>query len=225
MGQENQGIALPSEPTSNGDVVRNRSLNEKIRRELEGLVILKPLTRWNEAYKEFPRFVLEYLVARYVSPEEPVDGQRKIDRILSEHYTESSKKELIKSAIREKGQYTLLGQLTVRLEASRDHYWADVPALGESTVRVSQRVLKEYGDVLLTSGAWGTMGVEYDATYEIKGASIPSTSRSSRRFRLRGSTLTITSSVGVASPTRSGWIFWSRASGSTPCISIGARSG
>ena len=107
--------------------------------QLEGLVILKPLTRWNEAYKEFPRFVLEYLVARYVSPEEPVDGQRKIDRILSEHYTESSKKELIKSAIREKGQYTLLGQLSVRLEASRDHYWADVPALGESTVRVSQR--------------------------------------------------------------------------------------
>jgi predicted ATP-dependent Lon-type protease len=42
--------------------VRNRQLNEKIRRELEGLVILKPLTRWNEAYKEFPRFVLEYLV-------------------------------------------------------------------------------------------------------------------------------------------------------------------
>jgi ATP-dependent Lon protease len=173
MGQENHGIALPAESSSNGDVARNRLLNEKIRRELEGLVILKPLTRWNEAYKEFPRFVLEYLVARYVSPEEPVDGQRKIDRILSEHYTESSKKELIKSAIREKGQYTLLGQLTVRLEASRDHYWADVPALGESTVRVSQRVLKEYGDVLLTSGAWGTMGVEYDATYEIKGRKYP----------------------------------------------------
>lgn len=149
------------------------ALNEKILRELSDRVILKPLTRWNEAYKEFPRFVLEYLVSRYVEPSDPVSGQSKIDRILSEHYTESSKKELIKSAIKEKGEYTLLGQLTVRLEASKDHYWADVPALGESTVRVSQKVLKQYGDVLLTSGAWGTMAVEYDATYEIKSRKYP----------------------------------------------------
>jgi ATP-dependent Lon protease len=175
MEQQDRDLAsLPTDSeNSNGSAARNHQLNEKIRRELEGLVILKPLTRWNEAYKEFPRFVLEYLVARYVDPDEPIDGQRKIDRILSEHYTESSKKELIKSAIREKGQYNLLGQLTARLEASRDHYWADVPALGESNVRISQRVLKEYGDVLLTSGAWGTMVVEYDATYEIKSRKYP----------------------------------------------------
>lgn len=38
MGQENHGIALPAESSSNGDVARNRLLNEKIRRELEGLV-------------------------------------------------------------------------------------------------------------------------------------------------------------------------------------------
>lgn len=149
------------------------ALNDKILRILSDRVILKPLTRWNEAYKEFPRFVLEYLVARYVDPKEPLQGQRKIDRILNEHYTESSKKELIKSAIKEKGEYTLLGQLTVRLEAGKDHYWADVPALGESTVRVSQKVLQQYGEILLTSGAWGTMVIEYDATYEIRGRKYP----------------------------------------------------
>src|SRR5947209_16334535 len=144
------------------------ALNEKILRVLPDRVILKPLTRWNEAYKEFPRFVLEYLVARYVDPTSPIAGQQKIDRILSEHYTESSKKELIKSAIKEKGEYTLLGQLSVRLEAGRDHYWADVPALGENTVRVSQKVLREFGDILLTSGAWGTMVVEYESSYEVR---------------------------------------------------------
>src|SRR5437660_1335319 len=90
-------------PSGNGASPRLKALNEKIARELSDRVILKPLTRWNEAYKEFPRFVLEYLVSRYVKPDDPVPGQQKIDRILSEHYTESSKKELIKSAIREKG--------------------------------------------------------------------------------------------------------------------------
>src|SRR5271157_4988869 len=104
--------AAPAPPT-NGASSRLTSLNEKVLRELSDRVILKPLTRWNEAYKEFPRFVLEYLVARYVDAKDPLPGQQKIDRILSEHYTESSKKELIKSAIKEKGSYTLLGQLSV----------------------------------------------------------------------------------------------------------------
>jgi ATP-dependent Lon protease len=92
---------------------------------------------------------------------------------LTEHYSESAKKELIKSRIKERGQYTLLGQLTVRLDQGRDHYWANVPALGDDTVRVSQKVLAQYADVLLTSGAWGTMEMEYDGTYEIKSRKYP----------------------------------------------------
>ncbi len=148
-------------------------LDAKILQVLGDRVILKPLTRWNEAYKEFPRFVMEYLVSRYVDPTDPIAGQHKIDKILSEHYSESAKKELIKSRIKERGQYTLLGQLTVRLDQSRDRYWANVPALGDDTVRVSQKVLAQYGDVLMTSGAWGTMDMEYDATYEIKSRKYP----------------------------------------------------
>jgi len=150
-----------------------RRLNAKACDLLGDRIVLKPLTRWNEAYKEFPRFVMEYLVHKYVSPDDPVAGQRKIDRILTEHYTESGKRELIKSRVKEKGEYSLLGQLTVRLDQTKDHYWAEVPALGDSFVRVSQRVLTQYRDVLMTSGAWGTMMVEYDATYELKGKKFP----------------------------------------------------
>lgn len=143
------------------------ALNEKIKQGLPDRVVLKPLTRWNEAYKEFPRFVMEYLVSRYVNPDEPVQGQSKIDRILTEHYTESAKKELIKSRIKENGEYLLLGQLSARLDQSKDHYWADVPALGDDHVRVAPKVLAQYRDALMTSGAWGTMTIEYDATYEL----------------------------------------------------------
>ena len=60
-------------------------LDTKIFQVLGDRVILKPLTRWNEAYKEFPRFVMEYLVSRYVDPTAPIAGQHKIDKILSEH--------------------------------------------------------------------------------------------------------------------------------------------
>jgi ATP-dependent Lon protease len=149
------------------------ALNQKIVQHLGDRVILKPLTRWNEAYKEFPRYVMEYLVSRYVQPNDPVAGQAKIDRILTEHYAESAKKELIKSRIKEKGEYTLLGQFSLRLDQARDHYWADVPALGDNMVRIAPKILQQYGDVLLTSGAWGTMEIEYDATYDIKGKKYP----------------------------------------------------
>ena len=162
-----------TETTSGNGSARLDALNRKIKAVLGDRIILKPLTRWNEAYKEFPRYVMEYLVARYVDAADPVTGQQKIDRVLTEHYTESAKREYIKSCIKEKGEYTLLGQLTVRLEQTKDHYWAEVPALGDSNVRVSQRVLAEYREVLMTSGAWGTMVIEYDATYEIKGKKYP----------------------------------------------------
>ncbi len=148
-------------------------LNEKILNLLNDRVVLKPLTRWNEAYKEFPRYVMEYLVAKYVDAQNPISGQKKIDRILTEHYVESGAKELVKSKIKEGGEYTLLGQLQVRLDASRDHYWAEVPVLGDNFVRLSRKVLKEYGDALLAGGAWGTMTIEYDPQYELKGKIYP----------------------------------------------------
>lgn len=148
-------------------------LNEKILNLLSDRVILKPLTRWNEAYKEFPRYVLEYLVAKYVNPQDPVSGQKKIDMILTEHYVESGAKELVKSKIKEEGEYTLLGQLQVRLDASRDHYWAEVPVLGDNFVRISMKVLRDYGDALLAGGAWGTLTIEYDPLYELKGKLYP----------------------------------------------------
>ena len=148
-------------------------LDKKLEQYLGDRVVLKPLTRWNEAYKEFPRYVMEYLCARYVDPSDPVPGQQRVDRLLAEHYVESEARELIKSRIKEKSEYVLLGQLQVRLDASRDHYWAEVPALGDNFVRISQGILREFGDVLLAGGAWGTLTVEYDPGYELKGKLYP----------------------------------------------------
>jgi len=58
-------------------------LDAKILEHLGDRVILKPLTRRNEAYKGFPRYVMEYLVSRYVEVGNPVAGQHKIDKILT----------------------------------------------------------------------------------------------------------------------------------------------
>ncbi|HPL67244.1 MAG TPA: BREX system Lon protease-like protein BrxL [Smithellaceae bacterium] len=142
-------------------------LDHKVQELMSDRIILKSLTRWNDAYKELPRFVMEYLVARFVDPANPVTGQAKIDRILTENWVDSSEKELIKSRIKEKGIYNLLGSVQVRLDASKDHYWVTVPAIGENTVRITRNILVEHGDSLLAGGAWGTCTLEYDNNYKI----------------------------------------------------------
>jgi ATP-dependent Lon protease len=162
-----------SDSTTAAQNLQLSPLDEKIAKMLGDRVVLKPLTRWNEAYKEFPRYVMEYLCAKYVDPINPIPGQQKIDQLLKEHYVESDAKELIKSRIKERKEYILLGSLQVRLDASKDHYWAEVPALGDNFVRISVKLLQDYGDILLTGGAWGTMTIEYDARYEIKGRIYP----------------------------------------------------
>lgn len=148
-------------------------LDHKVQELMSDRIILKSLTRWNDAYKEFPRFVMEYLVARFVDPANPVTGQAKIDRILTENWVDSAEKELIKSRIKEKGLYNLLGSVQVRLDASKDHYWVNVPAIGENTVRITRNILVEYGDSLLAGGAWGTSTLEYDNNYKIGGRIYP----------------------------------------------------
>jgi ATP-dependent Lon protease len=149
------------------------TLDEKVRALAPDKVVLKPLTRWNDAYKEFPRYVMEFLCARYVSADDPAEGQARIDRIIRERYVESGAKELIRHRIKERGTYALLGELKVRYDSRRDVYWADLPAIGEQTARIAPAVLKRYEDLLLTSGAWGTIDVTHDPEFKIKGTIYP----------------------------------------------------
>lgn len=142
-------------------------LAEKVKRLADEFVIHKPLARWNDQYRNFPRFVMEYLVVQYVDPADPIPGQKRIEKLLTEHYSDSSERELVRSRVKEAGTYKLLGDLKIRLDSKKDTYWADVAAIGENTVRVAPSVRSRYEDVLLTSGAWGQMTVEYDSSFNI----------------------------------------------------------
>lgn len=148
-------------------------LAEKVKRLAEDFVIYKPLARWNDQYRNFPRFVMEYLVTQYVEPDDPLTGQKRIEKLLTEHYSDSSERELVRSRVKEAGSYKLLGDLKIRLDSKKDIYWADVAAIGENTVRVAPAVRNRYEDVLLTSGAWGQMTVEYDSTFMIEKKLFP----------------------------------------------------
>lgn len=145
----------------------NPDLSRKVLAVAKDVVISKPLARWNDQHKNFPRFVMEYLVTQYVDADDPIAGQRRIERLLAEHYSDSSERELIRSKIKENQTYKLIGDLKIRLDARKDVYWADVPAIGENTVRIAPQVRSRYEDMLLTVGAWGQMTIEYDPSVEV----------------------------------------------------------
>jgi len=69
---------------------------------------------------------MEYLVSRYVDTDACVAGQGEDRlRILSEHYGGERQEGTYQGRIKEKGQYTFLGTLGLRLDQSKDHYWAE----------------------------------------------------------------------------------------------------
>jgi ATP-dependent Lon protease len=72
----------------------------------------------------------------------------------------------------------------VRLDASKDHYWVTLSAIGENTVRVTRNILVEHGDSLLSGGAWGTCTIEYDNSYKVGSRLYPFVVTEFRPFQI-----------------------------------------
>lgn len=128
-------------------------------------VVHKGLSVFSSQFRRVPRFVSDYLIAKMVDPESPSEGLAKIEQFLKERYVDSDSCELIKSRIRERGRYSLFGQVRARFDQSRDAYWAEIPALNDQYVRIERDVLHEHGEALLVSGAWGSVDLAYDTSF------------------------------------------------------------
>lgn len=131
----------------------------------KGVIVDKSMSKWNDQWRKLPSFVIDYLVSEMVNPENPTIGLNRISKLLNDHFMNSDQKELVKSKIRERGEYTLIGRIRCRYDEGRDEYWADVTALGNQYVRIDPYLIAEHGGTLLTTGAWGVFKIVYDESY------------------------------------------------------------
>lgn len=138
-----------------------------------GIVINKQLSLLSEHFRKLPRFVVDYLISALVDPRNPSEGLATIGTIMKENFVESDEKELIKSKIREKGVHSLLGHIQCRYDQGKDEYWADINALGDQYVRIDPFIINEYGEKLLTTGAWGTIDIAFDNQYAVRNRRYP----------------------------------------------------
>ena len=138
-----------------------------------GIIVNKSLSTLNDQCRKLPSFVVDYLISEMVDSENPTHGLERIGKLLDNHFMESDQKELVKSRIREQGSYTLIGRIRCRFDEAKDEYWVDVTSLGNQYVRIDPYLIAEYGDTLLTTGAWGVFKIVYDDSYIMRNKLYP----------------------------------------------------
>src|SRR5687768_7751968 len=98
-------------------------LQEKARAAFGRLVVEKQKTRLSDL-KEFPRYVIEYLINQFC-PGIDFDAEiGDIRRKLAKNYASPADAPRILHELKQKRRMDLIGRVEVRLETSEDKYWA-----------------------------------------------------------------------------------------------------
>lgn len=132
-------------------------------RAYDGFVVRKDLVGQVKGNAIVPSYVLEFLLAQYcatTSESAIIEGVESVRRILAQHYVNRGESELIKSRIREAGQYRIIDKVSVSLDETRDRYSASFENLGVTNALVSDATVRD-NDRLLTGGVWCMADVSY----------------------------------------------------------------
>ena len=139
-------------------------LNEKLNKYFAGKVVRKDLTKKIKEGANVPVYVLEYLLGMYCATNDDnaiADGVEQVKRILAENFVRPDEAEKIKSKIKEKGIYTVIDKITVKLNEKQDIYQAEFSNLGIIDALIYDGLVNKY-EKLLVGGIWCIIKVSYN---------------------------------------------------------------
>ena len=134
-------------------------LDKKTHEALGEKVVIKSLTQ-QSALQRLPRYVSEYLIAKYVKAETWKADLANIQAKIKELLPDLDQRELVKEKLLSKGEVTLIDIIEARIDLRGGQRWARVPALGDDKVRVPAAITEQNPGLLL-GGLWGTAKVKY----------------------------------------------------------------
>src|SRR3954471_8378210 len=105
-------------------------LDHKAHAALGDKVVVKSLAQ-QAAFHRLPRYVSEYLIAKYVKPETWQDDLAKIQAKITDLLPDLEHRELLKEKLLGKGEVTLIDNVEVRVDLRGGQRWARVPAIGD----------------------------------------------------------------------------------------------
>ena len=132
-------------------------LNEKLNHYFAGKVVRKDLTKKIKEGANVPVYVLEYLLGMYCATNDESaieDGVETVKRILADNFVRPDEAEKIKSKIKERGIYTVIDKVTVRLNEEFSN-------LGIKDALIDDEIVKQY-EKLLVGGIWCIIKVSYN---------------------------------------------------------------
>ncbi len=134
-------------------------LDQKAHEALGERVVIKSLAQ-QAAFHRLPRYVSEYLIAKYVKPETWKDDLAKIQAKITDLLPDLEHREMLKEKLLGRGEVTLIDNVEARVDLRSGQRWARVPCLGDAKVRVPATVVEQNPGLLL-GGLWGTAKIRY----------------------------------------------------------------
>ncbi|HMC64749.1 MAG TPA: BREX system Lon protease-like protein BrxL [Gemmataceae bacterium] len=141
------------------DEVPLSDLDRKARQVFGEQVVPKSLAQ-QAVFHGLPRYVSEYLIAKYVRPETWQDDLAKVQAKIKDLLPDIERRELVKDRLLRMGETVLIDYVEARVDLKNGQRWARVPAINDEKVRVSAVLLEQHSGLLL-GGLWGTAKLRY----------------------------------------------------------------
>ena len=144
-------------------------LDSKLLDQFKGYVVRKDVVRSVKGGANVPVFVLEYLLANSCSTDDEEKIQEGIDnvkRVLHDHYVNPDEATLVQAKIREQGTYKIIDKISVRLDPSKDKYWAELSNLAIRDANISEEIISQH-EKMMTGGIWAIIDMDYDSSQMI----------------------------------------------------------
>ena len=151
------------EPIAENAVDKREEIKNKLRESFDGKIVRKDLTKKIKEGANVPVYVLEFLLGQYCSSddEEVIEkGVKNIKKILADNFVRPDEAQKILSALRAKGNYTIIDKVTVSLNIRKDQHEAEFSNLGLSGIPIEDSYPEKY-DRLLCGGIWCIIQLEY----------------------------------------------------------------
>ena len=143
-------------------------LREKLRRNFDGRIVRKDLTKHIKEGANVPVYVLEFLLGQYCSSDDEeiiAEGVERVKRILADNFVRPDEAQKVLSVLRERGSYTVIDKITVRLNIKEDRYEAEFSNLGIKNIPIHSDYASKY-DRLLCGGIWCILQLDYEFVEE-----------------------------------------------------------
>ncbi len=134
-------------------------LDQKARQVFAEQVVVKALAQ-RTAFHRLPRYVSEYLIAKFVRPESWREDLEKVQAKIKDLLPETDRRELVKERLLRLGEVVLIDHVEAKIDLRNGQRWAKMDALGDDRVRIPSALLEQHPGLLL-GGLWGTVKVRY----------------------------------------------------------------